>query len=61
VSESFEESGDECGASSIYGELFTTAAGALRVLDDLDIFTYWKDHEVTDFSASVFNHEDFFP
>jgi hypothetical protein len=58
--ESSEESRDEPGVFSIDGELFATAAGALRVLDDLDIFTYWKDNEVTDFSASVFNHEDFF-
>ena len=60
VGESSEQSSDQSGASPIDGELFATAAGVLRVLDELDIFTYCKDDEVVDFSASIFNHEDFF-
>ena len=44
---------------SIDRHLFASAAAALCILDDLDIFTFWKDDEVVRFSCVV-NNEDFF-
>ena len=47
-------------AVTIDADLFVTAAATLRVLDDLDIFTFWKDDEVVDFTAYSLVHDDFF-